>query len=261
MHVVADRLAPRIGVPAQVQPKHCRDRPQVFGNGCGHLIPLQSAELGARHAGGECHGPLAQPQLHSTRPQLGRQIRDHATRDPPSSIRRTLSCAHALKSGLTRLSGTCGAGRDRPPVPSGVQLASVPMTGSGSCSVAEPDPEGGGPGHRNPARVASHPRGRPSGGSPGEHRRWSTAGRARSGRATTVGAGEHGRARSSSARHPPSANISTFGSRSVAALRSSEYRSVRAPHNARMIPSTSSSEDPARIGPLRSVPCTANRHV
>src|SRR3954447_14645197 len=61
--------------------------------------------------------------------------------------------------------------------------------------------------------------------------------------------------------HPPRANISTLGSFSVAALRSSEYRSARTLHTDEISDDSSSSDAPSRIGPLRSVPDTANRHV
>jgi len=61
--------------------------------------------------------------------------------------------------------------------------------------------------------------------------------------------------------YPPSACISALGRSVVAALRSSEYRSVRAPHTPATRSASSLSVAPERIGPLRSVPETANRQV
>ncbi len=61
--------------------------------------------------------------------------------------------------------------------------------------------------------------------------------------------------------YPPSACISTLGRPAVAAERSSEYRSVRRVHTTPTRSRSSSSVAPARIGDLRSVPDTANRHV
>jgi hypothetical protein len=61
--------------------------------------------------------------------------------------------------------------------------------------------------------------------------------------------------------HPPRANISTFGSRSVASLRSSEYRSALTVQTARIRSTSRWSFSPSRSGPLRSVPVAANRHV
>ena len=81
------------------------------------------------------------------------------------------------------------------------------------------------------------------------------AGRAGGRRAQPAGVGPATR------RHPPSECISTLGSATVAALRSSEYRSVLTPQTPATRSASSSSVAPARIGPRRSVPATANRQV